>query len=197
MKFLRPVLLFAFVLTEITASAQAQTCAQGGSPTCGPLCEQYYNLIWDPYFTQSDCAAWQFYNGAERALSGTYCAGWSAPFGRFLGPSNGWQQIYQTTYGGSGGSAYSGAYSFSYRYEINDPLNNPNTHIEVYILQPNSTWYLVDVPPGGSQFCQGRSINLGLHSEWNGQPIQVYFWALLPGNSNIIINEVGLWQQQP
>jgi len=45
MKFLRPVLLFAFVLTEITASAQAQTCAQGGSPICGPLCEQYYNLI--------------------------------------------------------------------------------------------------------------------------------------------------------
>ena len=105
------------------ASANGQSCQQGGTHICGPNCNIYYDIIWDPNFSQTTCGVWQFDQGTQRVLSGTYCGGWPAPFGRFNGPSNGWRSISQSTTAQSQGSNF----SFRYEYEITDPLNDPLT----------------------------------------------------------------------
>ena len=80
-------------------------------------------------------------------------------------------------------------------HPVDDPLNNPNTRLEVTIYTRGVT-YLVDAPPGGSQWCNTRHIDLGYHPEWVGQPMWVAFWATIPGNAKISVATTSLWQSR-
>lgn len=175
------LVIWSLMMSPLPSVVHGQSCQQGGSPVCG-LCGLFYNVIYDPYFDQTSCSVWQFGSGTERAMGS---------FGRFNGPSNGqWQGISQTTITLSGREDF----DFTYDYEINDPLNDPNTQLQVWIFQPNATWYFVDAGPTGAQSTQYRSISLGSHPEWAGQAVHVYFWAYQPCDSEIIIDNVALWQ---
>jgi hypothetical protein len=188
---LRVYIALMVMVALATTSANGQSCQQGGSHICGPNCNIYYDIIWDPNFSQTTCGAWQFDQGTQRALSGTYCGGWPAPFGKFNGPSNGWRSISQSTTAQSQGSNF----SFRYEYEITDPLNDPLTSLDIWIVQPNGSWFHVDQPPGGSQWCRTRQKILGSHPDWTGQPLQIYIFGYLPNsNSNIIIDNISLNQ---
>lgn len=187
----------SLLVGSAAVSVNGQSCQQGESPICGPSCSSHsYNILWDPNFDQTSCPIWEFDWGTERALTGTLCGGWAPPFARFNGPSpfyNYWLRIQQRT------DALSTPdwtfFRLAYTYEIDDPLNNPNTRLEVTIYVGGNT-YLVDAPPGGSQWCNTRHIDLGYHPEWVGQPMWVAFWANLPGNSKISVASTALWQSR-
>jgi hypothetical protein len=188
---LRTYIAIAVMIALATTSANGQSCQQGGIQRCGPNCGSYYDIIWDPNFSQTDCGAWQFDFGTERALSGTYCGSWPAPFGKFNGPSNGWRLISQSTTAQSQGSNF----SFRYEYEITDLLNDPLSSLDIWLVQPNGSWLHLDQPPGGSQWCQTRQIILGSHPDWQGQPLQIYIFGYLPNSgSSIVIDNIALFQ---
>jgi hypothetical protein len=151
-------------------------------------------VVWDPVFEQTSCNKWEFrLTGAERAASGTMCSSWGAPFGRFVGPTNGWSFIAQSTT--AQGSSQGSHFWFGYTVDIVDPLNDPNTRIVVSILEPSGWWYTVDAPPGGVRWCDSRSINLGYHPSWVGQPLYIEFSAYIPSSgASISLKHVGLWQ---
>jgi len=184
------------LIAPATISVYGQSCEQGGSRICGPTCSSHsYDILWDPNFDQLSCPAWEFEWGTERALTGTLCSGWAAPFARFTGPSPffSWLRFQQRTDALSDPAwTY---FRLGYTYEIDDPLNNPNTRLEVTIYVGGDT-YLVDAPPGGSQWCNTRHIDLGYHPEWVGQPMWVAFWANIPGNGKISVATTSLWQSR-
>ena len=193
---MRRLLFFvAFCLLVIapaqSSSVQAQ-CAQGGSGRCGPNCGSYFNIAYDSFFEQTGCAKWNFGSATERA----YGIFWGATthFGRFNGPS-GWRPIKQTTMTQPAAYFHDG-FSFRYEVQINDPMNDPSTRLDVWIVEPNGNYYLVDRITG-PQDQQSRSFNLGEHSLWPGQNLGIEFWAYQPGNSTISIDNLGLWQGPP
>ena len=190
------LLIVSSLLMALAVTVYGQSCEQGGSRICGPTCSQSYNILWDPEFLQTSCPIWEFDWGTERALTGTLCSGWSPPFARFNGPTpffNYWMRIQQRTDALSNpGWTF---FRLSYTYEIDDPLNNPNTRLEVTIYTGGVT-YLVDAPPGGSQWCNTRHIDLGSHPEWVGQPMWIAFWGSPQGNSKISVSTTALWQSQ-
>ena len=172
------------------SSVQAQSCEQGGSVICGPICSLYFNIIYDPNFGQTSCPSWEFGSASERAYGTFY--GYTTHFGRFNGPS-GWRAISQTTTAKPTGSGYGSGFDFSYEVQINDPLNDPNTRLDVWIIEPNGNPYLLD-RISGAQGAQGRVSDLGNHPSWMGQNLGVQFWAYQPGNSTISIDNITLWQ---
>ena len=189
--------LIAGVMLLAPAAVYGQSCEQGGNPPCGPSCSSHsYNILYDPNFDQTSCPAWEFEWGTERAMTGTLCSGWAPPFARFNGPSpfyNYWMRIQQRT-----DALPDPAWPYfrlAYTYEIADPMNNPNTQLEVTIYARGVT-YSVDAPPGGSQWCNTRHINLGYHPEWVGQPIRLAFWANIPGNAKISVSTTALFQSR-
>jgi hypothetical protein len=195
-KAIAHLIVCSLLLLPATATVQGQSCEQGKSPLCGPNCSSVsYNILWDPNFDQTSCNIWEFEWGTERALTGTMCSGWAPPFARFNGPSYffSWQRFQQRTDALSiPGWTF---FRLSYTYDINDPLNNPNTRLEVTIYV-NGVTYLVDAPPGGSQWCNTRHIDLGSNPDWVGKPMWVAFWASQPGNSTISVSTTALWQSQ-
>ena len=190
-----PLAFLVSLLLVAPVSVNGQSCEQGGSPLCGPNCSSYsYNILWDPDFLQTNCSAWEFDSGTERALTGSMCGGWSPPFGRFNGPSfSQWVRIQQQT--PALWDPQWPYFKFSYTYEINDPMNNPYTQLEITI-RLGGVRYSVDAPPSGSQWCNTRHINLGYHPEWVGQLLWVEIWAYQPGYSTISVTNTGLWQSR-
>lgn len=176
---------------------RAQSCQQGGSPLCSG-CWASYNIAWDPQFEQADCLAWRYGPGTEWVESGRLCGTWLESFGhsgRFDGPSADWLVIHQTT----NALDQPGRDHFwvGYTYKIDDPLNNPDTQLQVWLRVLEGSywnWYFVDAGPGGAQSCQFREVDLGHHPEWVGRQVVIYFTAYLPGDSNITIDNVSLWQ---
>jgi hypothetical protein len=171
-------------------SVQAQSCTQGGAVICGPNCSSYFNILYDPFFQQTSCSKWVFGSGTERAY-GTFW-GYTSYFGRFNG-SSGWRAIAQTTTAQPVGSGYGDRFSFSYEVQINDPLNDPLTRLDVWIVEPNGNYYLMDRITGAQGY-QSRPITLGNQPSWVGQTLGVEFWAYQPGNSTISIDNLALWQ---
>ncbi|MEA2238382.1 MAG: hypothetical protein QOC81_3106 [Thermoanaerobaculia bacterium] len=184
------VAVAAFVALAISSAAQGQSCSQGGIPTCGGCTA--YNLIYDPYFNQTSCSAWDFYSYSNRATSGTMCSNWSAPFGHFYGPMSGAGIIRQTTTALN--DSYRDHFWFSYTVDIVDPQNNSSTAISANIYV-NGQWVTVDAPAGGARSCETRSFDLGNHASWVGQTMLVEFDTYIPGsNATINIQDIALWQ---
>lgn len=179
------------VIAVIAASAQGQSCQPGGQAICGPTCYQY-NLLADSGFGEDGC--WYIDYPAYRATSGFMC-GWSAPFAKF--PYTGQQvAISQTVQALGSGSGYGNNFRLRYEYEINDPNNNSANAIDVRIMQPNGFWYIVDQPPGGSQNCTTRNIDLGSHPEWVGQYLTVViFGNVVNSNASITVDNVYFHQR--
>jgi hypothetical protein len=171
---------------------QAQ-CSQGGVPVCGPDC-QWYNVLYDPYFNQTGCNAWVYgLQGAQKAPTGAQmCNGWQAG-ARFVGPTNGWSFISQstTTQPPNQGDHF----WLSYTFETNDPANDPNTRIAIEILTPNGYFATIDGPHGGARWCDTRQIDLGHHPEWVGRSIGFWIDGYVPSaGATISIASVALWQ---
>lgn len=187
------VVAFSLLLVAMAAlPAFGQSCTQGGTTICGPTCGNDYDILYDPTFSQTSCNAWQFGSGTQRATSGTYCGYWPAPFGQFNGPNANWEQISQTTTALSGGDGW---FSFRYEYEITDPGNS--AMLDVWLVDGNGTWYHIDQPPGGAQYCVTRLISLGYHTSWKGQNLTVYLFGYVPNsNSKIVVDNVKLFQHQ-
>jgi hypothetical protein len=184
-------------LTIVTAfPTYAQSCTQGGSPTCGG-CQLYYDLFYDHDFLETSCSAWYFLNSA-RATSGSMCAN-SYPlspvynFGKFTGPlSSGTGSISQSVTADQYGSHF----SLQYTVEIVDSQNSPDTQIRAWIRTPGTYGYyiLVDSPAGGARYCDSRSIDLGSHPEWVNQTLTVEFQALISNSATIGISAPRFWQ---
>lgn len=198
-RLLMALLVIGSLLTPPAAvSVQGQGCQQGGTPNCGPPCWAFYNIAWDPQFEQAYCYAWNYGAGAEWLESGSFCGAWSGSYGhsgKFNGPSGGWVDIYQATMAlDQPGRDH---FSFAYTYKINnDPLNSTQLQVWLRVLENGSNWnwYYVDAVAGETQYCQFREIDLGHHPSWVGHTVLIYFTADLPGASNVIIDEVSLWQ---
>jgi len=181
------------VVAMVAASAQGQSCQPGGSVICGPNCSQYYNIVADSGFNESSC--WYFDSPVYRATSGSFCGGWQpAPFAQF--PYTGQQKsVSQSVTALASNAGYGTHFSFQYDYEITDPNNNSANALDIRISQPNGFWYIVDQPPGGSQSCIHRSIDLGNHPEWAGQNLTiVIFGTVVNSNANIKVDNVVMQQ---
>jgi hypothetical protein len=186
-------LLVACSLLVTPLSVYAQSCEQGGFDLVGPHSAFSYNILWDPNFDQTSCSAWEFDPGTERALTGSLCSGWAPPFARFNGPNPNWVRIKQLT--ATQWDSQWPFFRFSYTYEIDDPLNNPYTQLSITILD-GGVRYSVDDPPGGSEWCHTRHIDLGYHPEWVGKLLLVEIWAFQPGNSTISVTGTALRQSR-
>jgi hypothetical protein len=60
----------SLLIVPAGVTAYGQGCEQGGFPLVGPNSAYSYNILWDPTFDQTSCAAWQFGFAAERARRG-------------------------------------------------------------------------------------------------------------------------------
>lgn len=180
------------VIAVVAGSAQGQSCEQGGTVLCGPICGVYYDIIYDGSFTEGGCN-W-YLDSPTYATWGSFC-GQNVAFAKF--PYTGGQQvaISQTTTALPANAGYGSKFSFQYEYAINDPNNNSANAIDVRIMQPNGYWYFVDQPAGGSQSCQSRTIDLGSHPEWAGQLLTiVIFGTVANSNASISVDNVVMFQ---